>query len=140
MLCPILNDLSDDLSSLPGQCSPECPGLTGLLSCGSCAAADLRKGWQHLQCLNCCLIGYSNLIILLRGHLKLAFCSRRCFHTAVETMLRECLLCSLILYFLNFLPLLLAIYLSSHFMFFSLCFSDYINNFISSFSVFPKYS
>lgn len=52
--------------------SPLCSGFTGLIPWYSHTAADLRKGWQSSQGFNCCLIGYSNWNILLRGHLKLA--------------------------------------------------------------------
>lgn len=53
---------------LPGQCNPECLGFTGLVPCGR-----PRKEWQCTRGFNCCPIGYSKLIILLGGYLKLAF-------------------------------------------------------------------
>lgn len=100
-----------------------------------------EKGWQSSQGFNCCLIGYSNWNILLRGHLKLA--------SLFQKMLSHCSKShagrvpytqsnfTIFLIILNFFPLLLGIY-SSQTILYTFSTSDYINNFLSFLSTFPK--
>lgn len=98
---------------LPGQCHPPVPRIhRASVPCDSHTAADLRKGWKSSQGFNCCLVGYSNLNILLRGHLKLALLFQKMLSHCSKSHWKSVWCVTWFHHILYFFPSLLVIYLS----------------------------